>query len=207
MKRVLSWFVLVICSYLSLFIINAVENLALMLAQYINDLNSFLFWAIILLGGSFGIGIAFTIARLLAVLNVFLSQRIMKSKNGVRYIVIGLTYVVMYACGLIMALLGVSLGKGSPLSQIIFCVSAIVFGAIIAICGKAKAEEEDPPEVSRTIAVESSVETDNKQKIDEFENNFSNSTFEEIRKWKKLLDDEIITQEEFEKKKREILNI
>lgn len=101
MKRVLSWLVLIIGMVLSTFILNILVEIVVFIGVKVYNFSSILFWIIILLGGSFGLTIAYVYSSFAASYLYKISERIKPSQKGVRYVVASLLVGIPFVLDII----------------------------------------------------------------------------------------------------------
>ena len=141
-KRFLSWVVLIVLGYIGLVIAGWVAEIATKLAQNVYYNNRGIFWIVLILGGTFGLGIVSGLVIFLPRLVILASQAICKSKKGLRYQIVGWTFAVIYLLTLILGLLwNTTLGM-TPLVYAVETITWIVYNVVIAVLGKATAIEE-----------------------------------------------------------------
>ena len=134
MKRLLSWIVLVVCVGISAVLLNIVVSLGLYAAYKLYDSSRGIFWVIILLGGSFGLGIAYYFSLIAAQTCIKISQKICPSKKGLRYMVtasiIGLTFLMEFIATFIADLSGYDFARALVCSifELIMCVVLFLLG-------------------------------------------------------------------------------
>lgn len=140
MKRFFSWIVLALSIIICSLAISFVSYYAVKLAAHLYDASRGVFWAVIFLGGSFGLGIGYYAAMITAPFCVKISNTIRKSIKGTRYIVFAIITIVYYVLNIISSL---ALGtRGNMLaSSIVTSVFMIIFSIVLILSGKEATSE------------------------------------------------------------------
>lgn len=135
MKRFLSWIVLWIGVIVSVCIINIVVYIGLHLAARIYDTSRGIFWLILFVGGSFGLGLAYYISMFASTICVSISEKVSTSLKGTRYIVAAIILSVYSVIEIIYCFLagftGILLAK-----QVVADIIAIGLGFFLFSLGK-----------------------------------------------------------------------
>jgi hypothetical protein len=141
MKRILSWIALWFGIAVTYLVINFVVYYSLRFASGIYENNRTLFWIIIFVGGSFGLGIAYYITAFSSATCVSLSNKIKPSEKGTRYLVAAIIMTVYSLLEIIYCF--VMRFKGTGLAkQIIVDVLTIFLAFFLYCCGKSKLNED-----------------------------------------------------------------
>jgi len=141
MKRFLSWVVLGLSIFISAKIIQFIVYTAIRIAAMIHDSHPGLFWVIIFVGGSFGLGLAYYFSMLAAHLCVNISQKIKPSVKGTRYVVGAIILGLLFIFDLVLCFRGGM--SGIVLArQIIFVVFILLYAFLLFFFGKGKAYED-----------------------------------------------------------------
>lgn len=141
MKRILSWIVLWVCTFISAYLIKLITYLAVTFASRLYDTSRGIFWVVIICGGSFGIGAAYFISVFASSLCVTASEKIKPSLTNRRYKVCAIIIGILFLLDLILCiLLG---GTGSYLaSQVIGDLLVIVFCLLLFAYAKKETNED-----------------------------------------------------------------
>lgn len=135
MKRVLSWLVMGISLFLSCKIIQLIVYIALEIATRIYGSSRGIFWVIIFVGGSFGLGIAYAFSFAAVSIITKLSEKIYPSEKGTRYIVgaiiTGLLFLLDFILCIINNLSGIVFAR-----QIVIDAFAIFLSFLLFFSGK-----------------------------------------------------------------------
>ena len=141
MKRFLSWIALCFALTVSYLVINIVVYFALHIASMIYENSRGLFWIIIFIGGSFGLGIAYYISVFASTICVNLSHKIKPSLNGTRYLVAAIIMAVYSIIEIVYCFIvgfkGISLAK-----QIIVDLLTICLAFFLYCYGRSKSNED-----------------------------------------------------------------
>lgn len=197
MKKVLSILALMLSSALSTIVIYLLAYLVFWLISYVYSASRALFWVIVIGGGSFGLGLFWFLIPLAASLVISLSQKISLSKKGTRYTVMGVIIILYYSINTLLIVLQGNYTGITMVYTVVGYVLNIIFSIILIVHGRETAQEEYVA-VSETNTV-GFVDTSNYE---------SNSIpVEGLKTLKDLHDAEVISDEEYELKKRQLLDI
>ena len=142
MKRVLSWIVAFLCAYIFRIAAYVLIFLAFFIAAKIYYFSEILFWVIVVVEGSAVFGFVCMGVVLGSAGVVKASQKVWKSKKGLRYKVIGAYYIIGYALVLVAIIAGVS---SADAVAIVADIATIIFGIGLIAAGKAAVEEDGLP--------------------------------------------------------------
>ncbi len=139
MKRILSWIVLAISMFVSGKIIQLIVYLGTGIANRLYNSSRGLFWLIIFVGGSFGLGIAYAFSFGAAATCVNLSEKVYPSVKGTRYmtgaIIMGLLFLIDFILCFTTGIEGIMFAR-----QIIIDCFAVVFSFLLFVTGKNRDE-------------------------------------------------------------------
>lgn len=135
MKRVLSWIVLALCLFVSCKIIQFIVYIGFGIATRVYDASRGIFWLIIIVGGSFGLGIAYAFSFAAVSLCTKFSEKVFPSAKGTRYIVgatiTGLLFLLDFLLCFTTNMSGITFAH-----QIVIDIFAIFFSVLLFFSGK-----------------------------------------------------------------------
>lgn len=150
MKRVLSWFVLILCCTAFYYCEYFVWYFVFLIGDKIYGLNEIVFWVLVVLIGSGAIGSIIAAIVYGSHLTVRASQAVWKSAKGTRYLVYGVINTVFYGFLLISYFIG-TLRTSSGILFIFAAATMIIFGVVLIILGKNAPSEDGAPPTKREV--------------------------------------------------------
>lgn len=136
-KRILAFVVLYVISLAVRFISYQYIRLVVWILDEIYGLNKLIYYIILFAGGATATGILIWILMLGAHIMILLPEKIIPSRKGVRYMVLGIIVAVFYLISLISMLTGFS---SSSALQYVWHIVVIIFFVVIIFMGKAQSE-------------------------------------------------------------------
>ena len=199
MKKLLSIIILILCSAVSVLAIIFVSTLIFTLIQMIYASSRALFWIVLFLGGSFGLGLFWYIIPISADLTIRASQKFSLSKNGLRYTVMGVLIIVLYGLNLFGLITNNS--ATNLASSILSYLLLVLYAVFLIIHGRETAISEYVPLVKSAPQYSNQSSQTTKQESDK------DIPIESLKALKELHDEGIISEEEFIEKKKQLLKL
>lgn len=139
MKRFLSWVVLAVCAFVSLFACSIIYSVVMAIINWL--LNSRLALVLVVLfGGGGSLTVVIVAISLLSFLTVGASNGVQKSASGTRYKVVGAIIIFLYAGNLILMLFGL-VKAASVFATVVADLIFSLYGLLLIIAGKDAAEK------------------------------------------------------------------
>ena len=135
MKRFLSWVVLYLLSLVLRFLAFQYLRLVFYIHGAIYDFSRVLYFIIIYGGGCIGLGVMITGLVAGGKMMMSLSEKVMPSRKGTRYLVLGIIEIVVYLGSIITMIAGIA--EDRSLFQYAWHIIMLIFYAIFAASGKA----------------------------------------------------------------------
>lgn len=137
MKRFISWVVLAVTCFLSLFVLSFLYSLATELLGRLLNSNSTIFWVLIIVYGAGALSVFSFLVFLAAYLCASASHAICPSEHGTRFITVGTIIILRYAVFAAGTLVGFY-HVPNKILYIISCLIFILFGVFVIANKKEK---------------------------------------------------------------------